>query len=175
MMAKVALWSAVLAAAVALGGCGGGQSATKAPAGTEAAAETDAAAETEAPAETVAAGGPVTLTAAPGTVIVALGGAQETYQVTDCSATAATTDISGMFVMVGKSDGINYGAVSGAIVDGQTALTNVTLVGIFGGNPWGVQTNATANVTKSSGTFSGTFSGTDEINGGMVQGAFACK
>ena len=134
MMIKVALRAAVLAAAVALTGCGGGQSASVAPAATEAPAAT-------------AAGGPVTLTAAPGTVVVAHGGGQETYQVSSCSSTTPSADMAGLLAMVG----------------------------IFGGNPWGVQTNATANVTKSSGAFSGTFSGTDEISGGMVEGAFACQ
>jgi len=60
-------------------------------------------------------------------------------------------------------------------VDGQTALINVTLVGTFGGNPWGVQTNATANVTGSSGAYSGILSGKDEISSRMVEGAFACQ
>ena len=180
MMTKIALRSAVLAAALALGACGGGQSGSVAPAATEAPVATEAADATEAPATTeapgaTAAGGPVTLTAAPGTVVVAIGGAQETYQVSDCSSTAPSADMAGLFAMIGKSDGTNYAAVTGGLVDGQAALSNVTLVGIFGGNPWGVQTDATANVVKSSGAFSGTFSGKDEIGGGMVEGAFACK
>jgi hypothetical protein len=182
MTTKFALGSAVLAAALALGGCGGGgQPVTQAPAVTAAPAVTEAPAATQAPvaaetpAPTEAAGGSGTLTAAPGTVVVALGGAQETYQVSDCSATAPTADMAGLFAMVGKSDTLNYGAVTGGLVDGQAALTNVTLVGIFGGNPWAVQTNASANVAKSSGVFSGTFSGKDEFSGEMVQGAFACR